>query len=265
MAKKLWLFYEPLTNVWPVEFAPVEDAFSTAWCSLSPNTVFVSGSPSFFDKLSGALRSHPSIIWTAVEDFFGVHHSKITRRLNNHTRTCFKHGLYPIRFTHSDYGGATSAVHVLGFSPSFGLDPASFIHPPNVRRSISHFWDPAEPNCKILQTIHKPFVPSPPLDPPRFEYGRDHVLNPAGLLPVFDPCARVAGPFCLKPGKTVVRRLMRKEVLALFDVPTALYPHLCGGCTWNSTSSLPFESDVSQVILTSLFRLLWNTQGGGNY
>ena len=230
-------------------------------------TVVVSGPVLYVkEELSRHLDRLSFVIWI-VEDFVrSKSRSVITRGYSRAESVCRDLGLDPVRFPHASYGGATSGLHVIGFSPSLGL--RHYSHPPNVRRSLRHFWKPAE-------ALKSPISLMPP--PPLLEgdYDRPVKLKPTsstssfclrleGLLPVTHPRSLCCGPTVFYPSQFVRRRLTREELLNIFDVPTALHSSLLDEFTWNATSPLPFEASVSPVILTTVFRELWSGPRGGS-
>jgi hypothetical protein len=180
--------------------------------------------------------------------FFGVKFTTWIKDLKTASRLSREWGLTPVHFQHADYGGATNAIHMIAFGSSFGFDDHPFRHPPNVCRSIRHFWKPAE-SIPVKVCSGFPVV-SGDHKRPLIHKG---VLRVEGLFPVSFPCTEVCGPSVFHPGKLVRRRLSRGEFMAIFDVPAPLYDAFLQRGQWDCDTPLPFECAVSPVILTSLF------------
>lgn len=180
--------------------------------------------------------------------------------LHNLECQCLRCGLQPVQFRHSDYGGATNAVHVVGFSTDFGVSATTFLHPRHVSRAIRHFWKPAVELAHPLKLCSIPPVVG---DHSSVLKIKDS-LRIEGLLPVSYPCNSVCGPSVFYPSNFVLRSLTRDELLALFDVPSVLTAVFLSAGTWNLRTSLPFEDEISPVIVSSLFRHLWSLPRGAS-
>eukprot|EP00956_Cyclotella_meneghiniana_P006577 scaffold8677_cov44-Cyclotella_meneghiniana.AAC.3 len=173
-------------------------------------------------------------------------------------KDCQRHHLLPLTFKHRDYGGATTAQHIIGFSAAFGLSTDTFSHPPNVDRTLRYFWKPAE---KLVQPVHLDREPPAVVGNHKRPLKFKDSLRLEGLFPVSDPHAFVCGPSVFHPGKSVHRKLTQGERMALFDVPSDLMDVFKSLGAWGF-KPLPFERSISPVIMTSLFRQLWGTGGG---
>jgi hypothetical protein len=134
-----------------VPIRDVNDATSFgAFGSSGDVIVIVSGPPLFFRNLSKALKGHQRVIWIIQQPVFGISNQSFLRKRRAAESTAVEFGLFPIRFRHADYGGATDAIHSVALSAAFGYSSDNFVHPPNVRRTIKHFWKPAEPGSHKL-------------------------------------------------------------------------------------------------------------------
>eukprot|EP00804_Cyclotella_cryptica_P022757 CCRYP_004988-RA/>CCRYP_004988-RA protein AED:0.68 eAED:0.37 QI:0/-1/0/1/-1/1/1/0/432 len=195
-------------------------------------------------------------MWIMQRSVRGLSFKHGQHLMNQAVGACAHLDLSPVIFRHSDYGGATNAAHVIAFSRSFDIWPSHFKRPPNVPRSIRHFWKlaasiPAKP-CSILPTVS--------LDHTR-PITSNGLLRVEGLLPVSSPCLEVVGPSVLSEGKLVRRLLTQEEFLSVYDVLSVLFDTLKSCGHWGVNHPLPFESAPSPVILTSLFRQLWSDGG----
>jgi hypothetical protein len=199
--------------------------------------VVVSGPPTFFRNFSSVLKSHSRVIWINQEPFFGLSHQSYLRKLRAAETTALECGLSPIRFRHADYGGATDAIHSVAFSIDFGYSSESFVHPPNVQRTIKHFWKPAEPGShKLCRDV--PLVVSDHNRPLKFK----GYLRVEGLFQVSTPFISVVGPSVFHGDTLVARQLTRGEFLTIFDVPSMLFEDLLRSGYWRDDIPLPFES-----------------------
>ena len=223
-------------------------------------TLVVSGPLTFVqDEWAHHILRLSSVIWIVEDCFLGKSPQSSRRSCRNAERACSSLGLVPLRFPHRLYGGSTDAIHVIGFSASF--NPHRLAPPPNVVRSLRHFWKPAEVLPRPVSFIATP--PAVDGDFDRAVVFKSGVYRSEGLLPVSDPLCLVCGPSVFHPGKTIQRRLTRSELIAVFDVPAVLHQLVLESFTWNSQRPPPFSSSISPVILSSVFRQLWGDFEGG--
>lgn len=151
-------------------------------------------------------------------------------------------------------------MHVVGFSRCFGFTEGSYPHPPELERCLKHFWKPAAVLPRSVQTCS---IPPTVTGYHRSALMLNDCLRLEGLLPVTNPCISVCGPSVFYPRSFVRRPLTREEFLAVYDIPTRLHQPLLLQPTWNASTPLPFEFDLSSAIVASIFRQLWSSDGGG--
>lgn len=177
-------------------------------------------------------------------------------------------GFVPLSVKHSRYGGATSAAHVMGFSPSLvpaGTDLSK--SPMDVPRSIAHFMSDAANISRVeLEDL---------VDPPDSSYaeplsriagyqGAKNLLDRNGLFPVMTPTMKIACPSVFIPRHTKSwcrRQLTVAEARDIYSIPTC-YAKV-GVWPTHIGRPLPFENAVSPDILTTLFRQMWGVELGG--
>lgn len=181
----------------------------------------------------------------------------------------------PTIMAHADYGGATSAKHVLGFGSNItDIAPPTA---PNVRRGLAHFL------TVRVDGRFPEYLPPPPLHttpPSKVCYldSSSGVIRREGLLPCSKPFSSIICPSVYSKKGFVVRPLSLSEVFRVYSIPTSYdvgLLEICGGhagidtcaphsiCT--SHTQLPFESAVSPDILTSISHHLWGvTMSGGS-
>jgi hypothetical protein len=87
-------------------------------------------------------------------------------------------------------------------------------------------------------------------------------LRVEGLFQVSTPFISVVGPSVFHGDTLVARQLTRGEFLTIFDVPSILFEDLLQCGYWRDDIPLPFESALSPVFVTSIFRQLWSSTGG---
>ena len=187
---------------------------------------------------------------------------------------------------HLDFGGATSAAHVLAFSPSLLGDTVLSMSSMDGPRSIGHYLNAATRGRFGAWIDSPPDVPtSRPIKPlwldesavvytlregdlavPRRALKRClKVLRPEGVLPITSPGARVACPSVFGPPNTrCLRPLSLPEALRIFSIPSFMDGLILERAAPGLVESkLPFEDAISPDIVASLFRQLWEISEEG--
>jgi hypothetical protein len=136
---------------------PVTDIFTSSWPVHS--VVIVSGTLKFFSSLRPRLVNHGSYLWLFEQKFRNVSYKVWSRDLGVVARRCGSWDLTPVLFRHCHYGGATNASHLVAFTPNIWSGD-QYPHPPNVPRSISHFWNVAA-DVRVRVCSPQPPVVSP--------------------------------------------------------------------------------------------------------
>ena len=113
---------------------------------LFPAMVVVSGSAKFYDHLRVRLNLYDHVMSICQQSFRGVPFKGWHKTIAACKKRCKQWQLSPILFFHNAYGGATNAAHLIRFTESFGLTSSEFDHPPNVARTLRHFWKPSDPS-----------------------------------------------------------------------------------------------------------------------
>lgn len=219
----------------------------------------VSGTVDWFLSLRLHLRDLSNVLWFAEQPLRGRSSRSMLRGLSKAESVCSEFGLTPVRFVHHMYGGATNAVHLVGFSQVFGFESAPFPHPLSVSRSIRHHWKSAVPLRHPIRVCSR--LPAVVGDHKR-PLIVNNMLRVEGLLPVDSPYKLVCGPSVFYPSDLIQRTLSREELLAIYDVPLGLVDALLEHAVWSQATPLPFESSISPVIATNIFRTLWSNTGG---
>ena len=258
----LLAFYEPFLEGSSVSVESV-DAAPLAYFD-AHSVVIVHASVDFFTYLHehNVLRSLKWVIWIANLPCFGLSFKSIVRMTDRAQGHCRRFNLIPFLVKHSEYGGATTGRHVLGFSSAFGLETTPLTTPPNVPRSIRHFWKPAE---KLRNPVHLGRVPPALSGVHQRPVNFKDCLRTEGLLPVSHPYSTIVGPSVFFPGQAVRRKLTQDELMAIFDVPSPLLDVFKTRARWSGITPLPFMGSISPVIMSSVFRELWGSRGGTGF
>ena len=168
------------------------------------------------------------------------------------------------RFAHADYGGATSAAHIVGFGEH--IAPTIPATAPNVRRGLGHFLSVS------LEGRFEERTPPAPLDEapaskvyhvPSSSPREPGIVRREGLLPCTNQNVRILCPSVFSKKGYVVRSLSLSEALRVYSLPST-YDSLFLTSGYSVAQSLPFESAISPDILTSFAQQLWgiSIEGG---
>jgi hypothetical protein len=150
-------------------FSPfVEDTCVIPWCDLADlrnlvhwpvawdsSPVLVSGSQDFLILLMSKISGHVGPFIHALEIVFAGHRMHLTEGLYEKWGREFwsKQGLLLAVVVHAEFGGVTSARHLLLYR---GVDAAVFQPGTSLQRKLSHIIQPAAPT--VAQEIHAPEV-----------------------------------------------------------------------------------------------------------
>lgn len=144
---------------------------------------------------------------------------------------------------------------MIAFSPSLA-SKEDFQPPSGIPRVLKHLISSATPG------FHKN-IPAPPrLDTlPRavIKHADLPILRIDGLLPNRRVNSWFACPSVFASTGWVQRRLNNKELCRAYDMPTWVddgVPH-----TNSATEPLPFAHSLSPIVVTAVFRTMWNMRG----
>lgn len=196
---------------------------------------------------------------THVEMPFRKHsgHGKHKYALHLRDSVCGVAGLIPTFLDHYAFSGTTDGHYVVGVG--WSADPEQSIrhslHPP-LRRSLCHFWLPAESTAD-MKACASPAPTRSGRDWHAHCILHDVAARMEGLFLVASSTVDCIGPSVFHPGKSVRRQLTRSEFLRLFDSAVS---RLC----WQlSRGPAPFEEALPPTIWAWILRTLWGNDGGG--
>eukprot|EP00956_Cyclotella_meneghiniana_P000084 scaffold152_cov52-Cyclotella_meneghiniana.AAC.4 len=227
----------------------VRDISTLSDAVFAPSSVLVIHcSADFFAKLRrwGLRQNQRLCMWIVSVPQVERSFKTVTHSLNAVEKLCIQYGFKPFLFKHADYGGATTARHIIGFSSGFHLGGDGFPHPPNVDRTLRHFWKSA---AKLQHPTRLDSEPPAVVGDHKRPLKYKDSLRLEGLFSVSDPHAVVCGPTVFFKNKYVHRKLSQAERMALYDVPSELMSVFSSAGNWASNSSLPFDHSILPVDL----------------
>ena len=215
-------------------------------------TILASGSMNFLTTVERSCVGHEGALIFAVDHFFprsGMRDAiRLFRSWGCHR---MQDGYMSALASHTNYGGATNAVH---FVMHRGL--ASAIAQPvlSVPRVLRHFVNSASKGGFVA-------IDAPP---DLREIEREPVVieelgRIEGLYDVSKPGLEYAIPCVFKSTGWVRRRLTAKEWLTLHDIPVDMMEPLSGDTTARNAIALC----ITPLIVGELFRSWWGSRGGG--
>ena len=227
-----------------------------------PSTVclMVSGSRPFYKILRARLQAHPGPIFYAFNTKFQNEKSHNVRRdLYRLQKMLAADNFKSVILSHSDFGGATNARHVIAFR---GFDPVVFSTPECMPRVLKHLLNSAAKG--FAQPIDSPVSLQGAV--PRSPIVVDGLLRREGLLDLHHPRKHIAVPSVFAPSGWVRRTLTLKELLRAFDLPISMDPVFASIDSLelkNGTLPNGVDSALSPLIVTSIMRTLWGQSVGG--
>ena len=164
-------------------------------------------------------------------------------------RVLQERGMHTRFMTAEHYGAPLDARYVFGFGRRLRL-PATL--PAAVPRTLLNFILPTKGGYG-LETVDRSSVPGPG-DAPTKRRAVEHegAFLPHGLLPSWDPGAKVYCPTVYHPGKFAVRPLEIEELLRVYQLPLAMDAAL----SRRNASRLPFADSPPPEMYAALLRLM---------
>ncbi len=243
-----WLELSDLRNLkhWPV-----------AW---DHSPVLVSGTKDFLTLVMSKIKGHVGIFIHAMAFIFTGHRMRLTTGLYEKwgRELWVEYGLSAATVVHADFGGVTSAHHLIAYR---GVDETVFTPKIPLRRKLAHIIQPALPTraqeITAPETVENPFPREPWPTGPIYRNG---LLHPEGLLDVTRPKEHIACRSVFKQSGWVRRALMPAEWLRAYDMP------LCLDEYWLSAPARRWAGlwrFISPIISGSICRSMWSGIEGG--
>ena len=222
-----------------------------------PVIILASGPGARLVEVVSHCKQHDGIFIFSVDTPFHSATPKNTRRF---WHTLYQKaqvlGLSQAMVNHSDFGGATSASHVIYYR---GIRQEAFVPAPGIPRVLKHLLNSAAAG-RYKSILAPPNLQGEVIRAPLYIDGH---LRQEGLFDMFHRQRLIACPSVFASTKWVERRLTGYELLRAFDIPISLDKLLLHRCT--STRCLPFkiEETITPLVVTSIFSSLWGVEGGG--
>jgi hypothetical protein len=167
-------------------------------------------------------------------------------------------GLRPVDFWDRNCGGATDAIHTVGFGTRLHLGVLP-VPEPGLALCLRHFIDGGTA-LDFPRTVLQ--MPVPTLNSFTQVQWHDNILLSGGLFPCQHPRALVYCPcYRLPPEKLVIRALPSHEMLRLYQLPRSMDALLA---VLHPNSPLPYEDLAPPGLFTSVLRQLWGVVRGGS-
>jgi hypothetical protein len=210
--------------------------------------LLASGSNEYLNFILPKLKHHQGLFVYATDIVFKDRRSRDVACLYAKWTSLRKEqGLTSIIVTHAEFGGVTSAFHLLSYR---GVDAAVFSPRGALPRVLRHILDPAAPNAAeeaaqptLLETI--PWAP----------IVSEGALQSEGLLDVFQPQLQVLCPCVFKQSGWAYRHLTAREHLRAFDTPLALDDALLNRCRERQVRSL-LPRSITPLVASATFRAM---------
>ncbi len=239
--------YAPLSTFADMWEAPEE------WNSC---TVLASGSNKYLGFIRSRLMHHEGPFIYSTDLIVKNHRRRdIICLLDTWARLCKEQGLESAIISLADFGGVTSAIHIISYHH---VDQLVFTPPWALPQVLAHILNAASPDA--AREISEP----PPLsdDVPRTPIKEGELLRQEGFLDVFGATnLQIACPCVFKLTGWAQRLLLAKEVLRAFDVPLNMDAILLKECQERRIGGLLFRA-ITPLVVTSIFRALWSKSRG---
>ena len=239
--------------------------FGKAPLSWAPSGVvyLLAGSTRFVRKAFDEHICHPSLTIACLETPARIGRRQLQRLYSSGKTMLKSFGMTFDIFRHAQYGGATSAQHLVGFGSTFKSVrcPSSCIY-----RGLKHFMNTATPLTSWATFVRfdlpaiQPGQPIPaPLKSSAIIHRENGFIHYDGLLDCEAPATPVLCPSVFVPrteATWIARPLTVPEILRVYAIP-----HGFDAMFTTQFSSiarpLPFESAMSVDIISDILRQLW--------
>jgi hypothetical protein len=220
----------------------------------------VSGTPAFIHAVLSLISSQGVHRTIASIEFplQGTLRSLVKSQRPKGREVLSEFGLQLVNFWDRDCGGATDAIHTLGFGTGLRLELFP-LPEPGLALGLRHFID-GDSEVGNSRTVLLASVPVMYLSAQ--VRWHENILLSCGLVPHQRPRALVYCPcYRLPPGKLVVWPLTVHEMLRLYQLLLSMDALLA---ELDPDLPLPYEDSAPLGLFTSVLRQLWGVVGGGS-
>jgi hypothetical protein len=216
--------------------------------------VLASGSNKYLSFVLPKLKYHHRPFIYPTDIVFKDHRQRdIMRLLQKLSSLCVHQGLLSSIVMHANFGGVSSAVHLMSYCR---VDPSVFTAPPFLPQVLAHIINPASPDA--MREIPRP---DPLKSTPRAPIESGGVLCLEGLFDVFHPQLRITCPCVFKSTGWAQRPLSAREHLRAFDIPLEMDEALLDKCRDRQIQSV-LQQAVTPLIISAVFCAMWLHTGG---
>ena len=211
-----------------------------------------SGSHDFLRHIMPKLRHHAGpFIFANDMVFTGRRQYDVDRLYRSWATHDTTLGLESIVVRHAEFGGVTSAWHVVSFR---GVDRSIFTPTAPLPRTLRHVLCDTTPTA--FQEIPAPTSLREPH--PRSPIYVDGLMRREGLYDVSRPTAHIACPSVFKASGWGRRGISPTEMLRAFDISPSKNDVLLN----HRRARTLLQRSITPLVVTSICRNLWNTGGG---
>lgn len=242
--------HDPSEDTSNTEEFGIPGGFLDGSVGVEGHCLLLSGSLSFILQALALHRESTSPVIACVEAYFPASKAyELDRMRRNQERRLQELGLETTLMSHSDFGGATNASHLVCFR---GLHSPAFQPGPCTPRVLKHLLNSASKGR--YTPIDEPASLQGEVD--RVPVRVDGLLRGEGLLDVHEPLQLLACPSVFSHTRWVKRTLSESEKLRAFDLPVSMDHRF---------QALPPDivRVVSPLVVTTVFRALWSDSKGG--
>ena len=219
-------------------------------------TVLASGSHEYLSFLLTKLRYHEGpFIYSTDIVFKGRRPRDVKRLYQAWTSLHDGQGLCSRLVSHADFGGVTSAIHLVSYK---GIDDSVFDAPPVLPRRLEHVINSASPDSARAIPTPDPLTVSGA----RCPVVENDLLHCDGLYDVFRPELCVACRCVFKTTDWAARPLSATEFLRAFDSPLDMDSALLDPCRERRMRSV-LPRSIAPSISSAIFCSMWSNNSGG--
>ena len=197
-----------------------------------------------------ALHRDAAAIFSVDVRFMNSRKRNVDRQWIMLTQHAHEAGLGSSLLRHADFGGATSAEHLVVYH---NVAPAVFHPRPSTPRVLKHLL-----NSATRVAYARSIDPPPPLmgEVARQPLIWEDCIRIEGLLDAFRPHGRIICPSVFTPSKWTKRPLSDSELFRAFDIPVSMDGRLSQFPEYKD-----FTLGITPLVVTSIFYSWWGVGG----